>query len=69
MTKSTGVKEEMHCHSGVFSYFGTIKQQGGGGGGGVRSVHMLPSAPWKLPSSAKGGTSEMKGVTRYLDKF
>ena len=27
MTESTGVKKEMHCHSGFLAIFGTIKQQ------------------------------------------
>ena len=88
MTKSTGVKGEMHCHSGFLAIFGTIKQQGvrsfqgilppgplpepcprPAGSRAVQSLHILPSAPWELPSSAKGVTSETQRITQYLDQF
>ena len=40
-----------------------------GSGNDLRSLRTLPSAPWELPSFAKGVTSETQGVTHYLNKF
>ena len=51
MTESTGVKGEMHCHSGFLTISGAIKQQA------VRSKLPGDSSPrpWPYPGPAGGG--------------
>ena len=51
MTESTGVKGEIHCHSGFLAMFGTIKQQG------VRSFQG-DSHPGPVPGPCTGPTQE-----------
>ena len=47
MTESTGVKGEMHCHSGFLAIFGTIKQQGVRS---VRGILLSPQDPYQGPA-------------------
>ena len=66
MIESTGVKGEMHCHSGFLAIFGTIKQKS------FRSFQGILSLPGPLPGPCPrpaGGVQSLRilpSATREL---